>query len=524
MKGEIPMSKTTNIALERYEYDYFYGGEPNQTYPFYKCPKSLFTNKKYAKMSPLAKFLYILMLDRKNLSAKNKWYDSENRIYIYYTIKNVMEDLNVSKPTAIKLLNELEDYNFIERYRTDNNSKYTYYVKNVPLYEINNQMDNLIKVDFMPEPPSDEKITDTDNVNSTVQTLTNRNSNNEDNRKELYPEVKGNDPEVKNLYPEVNDVYPNKNNIVNNNISNTKQIRSIRSGASETPNTTNVIDLIDIDNVFENNICLNNFVDEQTKTRIGDEIDILINKIKQSINYEGYIPSEDKQYIDYLFDCVHEVLPTNPEFRLKDKGIVISRDKAEELLYSLKIPQIKNLISKIKSIQSNYKIKNKPNYVITTALNEAYSMRSYNPAYFTGEITKKEYINDSAPISSDKNSLYTDETGTTYIPGRLTAPKGVFNNYTQRHYSDEEIEEILRQKSRRKEYSGSIARNKTVDTEPYDENKAAQDKIRNNNKHKAISSADQDAYLRQKYVYEPYYRRLEEEKKAENKDYNDNNI
>lgn len=43
------------------------------------------------------KLLYGLMLDRMSLSARSGWFDDENRVFIKYALKSIMEDLNCSK-------------------------------------------------------------------------------------------------------------------------------------------------------------------------------------------------------------------------------------------------------------------------------------------------------------------------------------------------------------------------------------------------------------------------------------------
>ena len=58
------------------------------------------------------------MLDRLALSARNGWVDEENRVFIYYTVDSIMEDLNCGNKKAVKLLNELDsEYGLIERKR-----------------------------------------------------------------------------------------------------------------------------------------------------------------------------------------------------------------------------------------------------------------------------------------------------------------------------------------------------------------------------------------------------------------------
>lgn len=43
-----------------------------------------------------------------SLSAKNGWYDEQGRVYIYYTLEEIMEDMNCGKDKGVKLLSELD--------------------------------------------------------------------------------------------------------------------------------------------------------------------------------------------------------------------------------------------------------------------------------------------------------------------------------------------------------------------------------------------------------------------------------
>ena len=79
-----------------------------QQFHFFKIPKQLIKEKQFKTLSNDAKLLYSLMLDRLHLSIKNGWHDNENRIYIYYTMQEIMEDLNCSNPTCTKILAELD--------------------------------------------------------------------------------------------------------------------------------------------------------------------------------------------------------------------------------------------------------------------------------------------------------------------------------------------------------------------------------------------------------------------------------
>ncbi len=95
-------------------FDYYYGQESEQ-FSFYRIPKVLFEAESVKGISTDAKVLYGLMLDRMQLSAKNKWHDEYGRVYIYYSVKQIMEALSVSNKTVTKILHELETVNLIIR-------------------------------------------------------------------------------------------------------------------------------------------------------------------------------------------------------------------------------------------------------------------------------------------------------------------------------------------------------------------------------------------------------------------------
>ena len=98
-------------------FDYFYGEQAEQ-FAFYRIPKVLFTNVVFKEVSADAKTLYGILLDRMNLSAKNGWLDENGRVYIIFTIEEIMSSLGCADQKATKLLNELESKcGLIERKR-----------------------------------------------------------------------------------------------------------------------------------------------------------------------------------------------------------------------------------------------------------------------------------------------------------------------------------------------------------------------------------------------------------------------
>lgn len=90
------------------KFSYFYGNESDRL-TFYRIPKLLITDEYFRNVSTDAKVLYGLMLDRMGLSAKNGWLDAEKRVFIYFSIEDVMLYLNCSHSKAVKIMAELDD-------------------------------------------------------------------------------------------------------------------------------------------------------------------------------------------------------------------------------------------------------------------------------------------------------------------------------------------------------------------------------------------------------------------------------
>lgn len=111
-------------------YDYFYGAEADQ-FSFYRIPKVLFTEERFKSISAEAKVLYGLLLDRMSLSARNGWLDDEGRVYIIFSVEDIMTSMGCANQKAAKLLYELESKcSLIERKRQGLGKPNLIYVKN----------------------------------------------------------------------------------------------------------------------------------------------------------------------------------------------------------------------------------------------------------------------------------------------------------------------------------------------------------------------------------------------------------
>ncbi|MGF3194893.1 replication initiator protein A [Facklamia sp. P13055] len=113
------------------DFDYFYNREAER-FNFLKVPEILVDGEEYKGLSAEAIILYSMLLKRTGMSFKNKWIDREGRVFIYFTVDEIMKRRNISKPTAIKTLDELDSkkgIGLIERVRLGLGKPNIIYVK-----------------------------------------------------------------------------------------------------------------------------------------------------------------------------------------------------------------------------------------------------------------------------------------------------------------------------------------------------------------------------------------------------------
>ena len=139
--------------MQKIQFDYFTGMEAEQ-YSFYRVPKVLFTESCFKTLSCEAKVLYGLMLDRMSLSIKNRWLDSEDRVYIIFTVEEIAELMNCGTQKAVKLVKELDSNNgigLIEKKRLGLGKPNVIYVKNFMIREVPDQKSTDSCADLQPE-------------------------------------------------------------------------------------------------------------------------------------------------------------------------------------------------------------------------------------------------------------------------------------------------------------------------------------------------------------------------------------
>lgn len=100
--------------------------------PYVVFPKFLLDMQ---QLNETAKILYVLLLDRARLSQKNKgWTNEDGYVYIFYTIKELAENMHKGETTIKTALRALEQAGLILRKRQGLNLANIIYVKVLPMY------------------------------------------------------------------------------------------------------------------------------------------------------------------------------------------------------------------------------------------------------------------------------------------------------------------------------------------------------------------------------------------------------
>jgi hypothetical protein len=81
---------------------------------FWKFPKFLSENKKYADLTNDDRVAYMLIKDRYRYSLSNNWIDKDKNVYVYFTIEELRQLLHVGKNKVTRVKNRLIDAGLLE--------------------------------------------------------------------------------------------------------------------------------------------------------------------------------------------------------------------------------------------------------------------------------------------------------------------------------------------------------------------------------------------------------------------------
>ena len=154
---------------------------------FYQFPQWLLKEEPYNNLGDKAKLMYMLLFDRRTLSIKNKWYDGDGQIYMYFTNKQFMEELNCSEPAIIKAKKELTKFGLLKEVRQGINKPNRLYIngtKESSVQELN-FLESGTKESSVQELKKVQGI-NTNNINTNISILSNQQQEEVDETRKSY--------------------------------------------------------------------------------------------------------------------------------------------------------------------------------------------------------------------------------------------------------------------------------------------------------------------------------------------------
>lgn len=353
------------MGKDRVEYDYYYGMQSQQFY-FIQIPQELFENDSFRDMSIASKVLYGLLLKRMHLSRKNHWYDlpdesGRRKVYIEYSIESIQKELNVSKPTAVSLMAELEQIGLIEKKRRPNLAT-KIYVKN--FLEVLNDIEEKEQIKEIIANETEEKIQGESLKKPEVKEVNFRKSENftsaknkekSGSQKSLLP-TSGSQktllPEVKNFNPKDSN---NNLNIYNNNLSINQS----------------------------NNI---NIQEDRWRDREG-----ILKKIQLNVDYGALVMAHwrEQKRIDEMLQLMTDCICSSAQNQ-KINGETIPTDVVRKKFMKIRSEHIEYVITAMDA--SAVKIKNIRMYLITALYNAVLTIDNYYQAEVNYDNHNPDYL------------------------------------------------------------------------------------------------------------------------------------
>ncbi|HIV94873.1 MAG TPA: replication initiator protein A [Candidatus Sellimonas avistercoris] len=349
------------------QFDYFRGMEAEQ-YSFYRVPKVLFTAECFKSLSCEAKVLYGLMLDRMSLSIKNRWFDEEDRVYIIFTVEEIMELLGCGRQKAIKNIAELDSekgIGLIEKKRLGLGKPNVIYVKNFMIKECQETGNKEIQ-------PEDAENT---------QKYENQTSR---SMKSGFQEVpKSNFQKYENqtsgsMKTELQEVPESNFRKCENQTSGSMKIKTQEVPKSNCNNT-------DINNTdFNGTDSIQSYLSPSAgEVRpVGEDViermETYRALIQENIDYECFLDRREKEDVDELIELMVEILmmPDDSVVRIDgaDKPVSVVKSRFLKLTYS----HIEYVLFSLH--RNTSKVANIRAYLLTTLYNSSMTMNHYYQA------------------------------------------------------------------------------------------------------------------------------------------------
>lgn len=316
---------------EKITYSYYTSAQASQN-AFFRLPRALYEKEYFRGLSNDAKTLYALMLDRMSLSLANEWLDEDGKVYINYSLEDIMQTLNCGKTKAVALLKELDSESgigLIEKKNMGIAKASVFYVMNFVCE------DNEIATtagEVCPE-SVDEQGSVVDNSASRVQKMNTEEPVVFENRTHACSEKE---------LDCVQNLNSNKNNINKTNMSKTHPILSINL----------------------------------TPEDVIDEMEGYSQIIKENIDYDSLLMAHpyDQEMVEGIYDLILEtVLSKNEEITIA--GDVYPKNLVKSKFLKLNYSHVEYVITCLG--KNTTKVRNIKSYLLASLFNAGSTISSY---------------------------------------------------------------------------------------------------------------------------------------------------
>ena len=303
---------------EKITYSYYTSALASQN-AFFRLPRALYEKECFRGLSNDAKTLYALMLDRMSLSLANQWLDEDGKVYINYSLEDIMTTLNCGKTKAVALLKELDSESgigLIEKKNMGIAKASVFYVMN-----------------FICEDETTEEKQGLDSSEERAGIVSAEEDAVFNNRTHACPE---------NEHDRVQNLNPNKNNINKTNMSKTNPILSINL----------------------------------TPEDVIDEMEGYSEIIKENIDYDSLLLAHpyDQEMVEGIFNLILEtVLSKNEEITIA--GDVYPKNLVKSKFLKLNYSHVEYVINCLG--KNTTKVRNIKSYLLASLFNAGSTISSY---------------------------------------------------------------------------------------------------------------------------------------------------
>jgi hypothetical protein len=323
---------------EKITYSYYTSAQASQN-TFYRLPRALYEKECFRGLSNDAKTLYALMLDRMSLSLANNWLDTDGKVYINYSLEDIMDTLNCGKTKAVALLKELDSESgigLIEKKNMGIARASVFYVKNFVFEEEKIAVEGEARSNTGSNVSSEAVDNELVNVDKSVSRVQNVNTEGHavfENRTHACSE---NEPD------RVQILNPNKNNLNNTYLSNTNHILSI-----------------------------NPTLDDGI-----DEMEVYSEIIKENTDYDSLLMAHpyDHEMVEGIYNLILETVLSKNE-QIVVAGDVYPKNLVKSKFLKLNYSHVEYVIACLG--KNTTKVRNIKSYLLASLFNAGSTISSY---------------------------------------------------------------------------------------------------------------------------------------------------